>query len=82
MHAQTTEGGGDMSATANPAPLLYGIRETAQVLSISDRLVRRWIASGELPSVRLGGRRLVRHDDLEEFIAARVEPGQSGETSA
>ena len=41
----------------------------AQHLGVSERTVRRWIASRELPSVKIGGARLVAKEDLERLLA-------------
>ena len=38
------------------APQLLTVREVADRLKLSEKSVRRRIASGELPAVRLGGR--------------------------
>lgn len=40
-------------------PMLYTIRETARLLSLSARSVERLICAGRLPSRRIGRRRLV-----------------------
>ena len=42
-----------MSATAESTPLL-SVREVAERLSVSPVTVRRWIACGELPALRIG----------------------------
>jgi excisionase family DNA binding protein len=38
--------------------------EIAEQLDVSLRTVRRWIADGTLPSVKIGGVRLVAEEDL------------------
>jgi excisionase family DNA binding protein len=38
-------------------------------LGVSVRTVRRWLASGLLRSVRIGGRRLVAEIDLEHLLS-------------
>jgi len=43
--------------------------EIARLLSLSERTVRRWIASGELPSAKVGGARLVAKADLERTLS-------------
>jgi excisionase family DNA binding protein len=43
--------------------------ETAQALRISRSTVYKLIERGELKSVHLGSRRLIRRSDLESFIA-------------
>jgi len=49
--------------------MTYGAREVAEVLGLSERTVRVLIAGGTIPSVRVGGRRLVRATDLDAYIA-------------
>jgi excisionase family DNA binding protein len=55
---------------AHPPPprLLHSLAETAELLSVTPRYVQDLVYSGQLPSVRLGRRRLVAHVDLEEFV--------------
>jgi excisionase family DNA binding protein len=48
---------------------LLGLDRVAEILGgISPRNVRNRIYGGELRSVKLGGRRLVRQSDLREYI--------------
>ena len=58
--------------------------EIARLLGISERTVRRWIASGELPSVKVGGSRLVARADLERTLSPAPsslrEPEEEGES--
>ncbi len=50
-------------------PRLMTIAQVANVLSVSPRTVKTWIACGILPSVLLGARcRRVDARDLAEFI--------------
>lgn len=49
--------------------LLYEIPTAADQLSISERLLARIIADGQIDTVRIGRRRLVPHDALEDYIA-------------
>ena len=50
-------------------PLLLTIEGAAKALSCSTRLVEKLIASGELPSLRLGKRaRRLTHADLIDYI--------------
>ena len=54
-------------------PLVYSVAEAAKVLGISDGLAYRLIKEGELPSVRLGDRRLVvPHRSLEAWLIAQA----------
>lgn len=43
--------------------------EAARLLSISERKLHYLLADGTIPSIRLGRRRLIRMDDLREFLA-------------
>jgi excisionase family DNA binding protein len=59
-----------------PAGLLT-LREAAELLGVSPWTVRRWVASGKLPHIRLPGGRLLRFDraDLDRLVEAyRVVP--------
>jgi len=54
---------------------LRTVKETAELLRVSERAVARLVARNELPSVRLGRRRLIVEDDLRNFIESRRERG-------
>lgn len=51
--------------------LTYNLDETAEALGISRRYVERLIQTGELPSVKLGRRRLITLHDLELLLDRR-----------
>lgn len=51
----------------------------AQLLGISERTVRRLIASKDLPSVKIGGARLVAKADLERLLSADWNPDEEDE---
>jgi excisionase family DNA binding protein len=57
-----------------PVPQLRTIDETAAILSVSPRSVRRYVAAALLPAHRFG--RLVRisDDDIAAFLAANRGP--------
>ncbi|HJE60337.1 MAG TPA: helix-turn-helix domain-containing protein [Nocardiopsis listeri] len=46
----------------------YSIQETARALSLGTTTVKKLIATGQLPSVRVGRRRLVPRSALETYI--------------
>ncbi len=47
-------------------------RQIAELLGFTERTIRRWIADGELPSVKLGGARLVARATLEQLLNAPI----------
>jgi len=47
---------------------LLTIRETAELLRVSEPTVRRWLRAGAIPSRKLGRRRLILAKDLEKII--------------
>jgi excisionase family DNA binding protein len=51
-------------------PLLVGYRDAAAVLGVGERTVRRLVADGTLPSMRVGQRVLVHVDDLAAYAAS------------
>jgi len=63
----------------SPAPSLLTLEEAARRLGIGRTLLRRMIAAGELPDVRLGRRHLVPSPAVDRFIerfvtVAEAEP--------
>jgi excisionase family DNA binding protein len=56
------------SAPVHPA-LAYTQAQAAALLNVSKSTVERLTATGALPSVRIGGCRRVRHDDLTDYLA-------------
>ena len=48
----------------------FGVVETAQILGITERAVRKRIARGELPYRRWGRRVLISAHELEVFMEA------------
>lgn len=53
--------------------LLYPPKESAGILSVSTAKIYQLMASGELPSIRIGKSRRVTRVALEQFIAAQAE---------
>jgi excisionase family DNA binding protein len=49
--------------------LAFGVQEAADALGVSRELVKHMIRTGELPSVKLGRRRLISRKALERFLA-------------
>lgn len=58
-------------STAVPIRPLLSVRETAQLLGVSSKQVRRLIARGELPALQLGGKGStirIDRDELERWL--------------
>jgi excisionase family DNA binding protein len=53
-----------------PADSCLSVVEVAKRLSVSVKTVRRLITDGELPSVRIHTRLVVRESDLVAFISS------------
>lgn len=49
----------------------FSVREVAERLGVSQRHVQRLIASGELPSVKFGRRRLIARFVVVDWLAGR-----------
>jgi excisionase family DNA binding protein len=55
---------------------LYTLKEVADRLRSGKRTVERLIASGELRSVKVGRRRLVPDEALEQFVKSAMRRGR------
>lgn len=55
---------------ASIAPVALTTADAARSLGIGKTKLFELIAEGQLPAIRLGGRTLIRRDDLESFVAA------------
>lgn len=72
----------DQAADTPPAPLgriVYTVKETAQLLSLSLGTTYQLIRSGEIPAIKLGGRWVIPKRRLHEWVnnLPAVEPGQA-----
>jgi excisionase family DNA binding protein len=59
-------------STAVPSRPLLSVRETAALLGVSTKQVRRLIAAGEIPAIRLGSSKgsaiRIDRDELEAWL--------------
>jgi excisionase family DNA binding protein len=55
-------------------------RQVAELVNLSERTVRRWIADGTLPSAKIGGARLVAVDEIRRLLAPSPSKLESAET--
>ncbi|WP_313453168.1 helix-turn-helix domain-containing protein [Brevundimonas sp.] len=56
-----------MSA-ANDNKLAYGIEEAAQAISVGKSTIWRWIHDGRVKTIKLGGRTLIRREELMRLL--------------
>jgi excisionase family DNA binding protein len=62
--------------TASVEPLAYSIPQAAAALSVSARQIYILAERNGLPTVKVGGRRLVRVADLRAWLAAQPAAGR------
>jgi excisionase family DNA binding protein len=55
--------------------LAYSVQEAGELVGLSRRMLYELMRTGELGSVKVGKRRLIRHADLERFLAQLDEVG-------
>lgn len=65
-------------------PAWVNMRQAAEHLNVSEATIRRWIAEGDLPAVRIGHRNLrIRAEDLDlvvqPILPTAAAPGAAGE---
>ena len=53
---------------------LIGINHLAKTLGLSRRTIHRILAKGELPSLQIGRRRLIRLSDVRHWLAGHEVP--------
>lgn len=58
-----------VDALTPPIPAFFSITETARLLKVSTKTVRRWIAKGDLTVHRFGRQIRITESDLVNFIS-------------
>lgn len=53
-------------------PLMLSMSETAEILRVSLRQVKKMVADGSIASVKLGGRRLIPYEILKRDVLAKA----------
>jgi excisionase family DNA binding protein len=56
--------------TAAPARIAYSVEEAAAAMGLSEKHLRRLVATGELRAVRSGRRVLIQPSALVDYLAA------------
>ena len=71
-----------MAAITTPTRRLVSLPEAADILGLSVKTVRRYIASGDLDAVRLGRRTIrIKTDSLDRLIDAHPVNAWRGRAS-
>ncbi len=52
---------------------VYFVSEVAEILGVSRQTVLKYIKSGIVPGLRVGGRYLIMKDEFEEFLSTGGE---------
>ncbi len=58
----------DRKITMGDDPRVYDLKEVAQILSVSNRTLLRYIDSGKLKATKLGKKYIVTKESLEKLI--------------
>ena len=69
-------GNGDAGAAGAIVEPNLDVKEAAAVLGISPRTLYPLAERGEVPSVKVGGRRLFRPSDLRAYLERQARPAQ------
>lgn len=62
-----------MGKSASPLPDVLTVVQVADKLQLSTKTIRRWIATRDLPALRLGRQLRITEADLNGFLARRNE---------
>lgn len=55
-----------------PQPITLNVEQAARALGLSRSTVFKFISKGELPSVVIGGRRVISYLDILSFVQAHA----------
>jgi excisionase family DNA binding protein len=56
---------------------VYFVSEVAEILGVSRQTVLKYIKTGLVPGIRVGGRYLIMKDEFEEFLRTGGASGRS-----
>jgi excisionase family DNA binding protein len=65
--------GSEMEASGTSARMAHTVKQAAALMSLSVSKVEKLVASGELPSIKVGRSRRIRTAAIEEFLSERSE---------
>lgn len=72
---RTRDAADTMLPQAEPV-IAFTTDETARLLSVSPRTVRRMTTDGRLPAIEVGGVRRIHRDDIEKYVSKRRQEAQ------
>lgn len=55
-------------------PRTYPLSEAAQLAGVTSRTIRRWLAEGYLPAVKVGGRWRISQETLDRLLRGDLGP--------
>lgn len=58
---------------------VYFVSEVAEILGVSRQTVLKYIKTGVVPGIRVGGRYLIMKDEFEEFLRSGSRQEQAVE---
>ena len=59
-----------MLRSSAPTPISYSIPDAAEAVGVSEDTIKKAIASGDLTRRYPNSKPLIRHDDLDEWVAS------------
>lgn len=51
-----------------PEPLVVDVYEAARLLKLNHRTVRKYVAAGQIPALRIGDRILISREKLNDMV--------------
>lgn len=73
MRTDTETRGGTREHREDPGRPMLTRDDAAAYLAVSKRTLDRLVQAGDLPTYRIGGHRRFRIEDIDSFIASKME---------
>jgi len=62
----------ELPPTSTALPRLLSARDVGAIFGRGERSLRRWVRSGHLPAIRIGGALFFHPDDVSALLSSRV----------
>ncbi len=72
MSTRGSATGASKNSTTDVLPSLLTANEVVDLLRVSRRTLTRLVSEGKLPSIKVGGRRMFRHDDIAVLTTSQI----------